>query len=211
MKRADSNLSKRVEARVAIANNPTEWWERDSGLKFLKKIGLKYGQRVLDFGCRVGHYTIPAAKVVGNDGIVYAVDKEQQALNELEQKASHLNLKNIRTINTSGQIQINLENDSVDIVLFYDVLHYHEKKEREKLYVEAYRVLKQDGLFSVYPKHTLEDDPIQEFRRLSVSDVKQEIEDSNFVFEKKHCGLISHDDGLNQGCILNFRKSQGEE
>jgi len=211
MKRADSNLSKRVEARVAIANNPTKWWERDSGLKFLKEIGLKYGQRVLDFGCRVGHYTIPAAKVVGNDGIVYAVDKEQQALNELEQKASHLNLKNIRTINTSGQIQINLENDSVDIVLFYDVLHYHEKREREKLYVEAYRVLKQDGLFSVYPKHTLEDDPIQEFRRLSVSDVKQEIEDSNFVFEKKHCGLISHDDGLNQGCILNFRKSQREE
>jgi len=211
MKRADSNLSKRVEARVAIANNPTEWWERDSGLKFLKEIGLKYGQRVLDFGCRVGHYTIPAAKVVGNDGIVYAVDKEQQALNELEQKASHLNLKNIRTINTSGQIQIDLENDSIDVVLFYDVLHYHEKREREKLYVEAYRVLKQDGLFSVYPKHTLEDDPIQEFRRLSVSDVKQEIEDSNFVFEKKHCGLISHDDGLNQGCILNFRKSQGEE
>ncbi|MBC8473131.1 MAG: class I SAM-dependent methyltransferase [Phycisphaerae bacterium] len=211
MKRANSNLSKRVEARVAIANNPMEWWERDSGLKLLKEIGLKYGQRVLDFGCRVGHYTIPAAEVVGNDGIVYAVDKEQQALNELEQKASHLNLKNIRTINTSGQIQIDLENDSIDTVLFYDVLHYHEKKEREKLYVEAYRVLKQDGLFSVYPKHTLEDDPIQEFRRLSVSDVKQEIEDSNFVFEKKHCGLISHDDGLNQGCILNFRKSQGEE
>ena len=33
-----------------------------------------------------------------------------------------------------------------------------KKKERETLYVEAYRVLKQDGLFSVYPKHTLEDD-----------------------------------------------------
>ena len=188
-----------------------EQWEKQQGVIFLRKIGLQLNQRMLDFGCRVGHYTIPAAKVVGSEGIVYAVDKEQQALNELEQKATHVNLKNIRTINSSGQIQIDLENNSIDVVLFYDVLHCHEKKEREKLYAEAYRVLKQDGLFSVYPKHTLKDDPMREFRRLSVSDVKQEIEDSNFVFEKKHCGLISHDDGLNQGCILNFRKSQGEE
>ena len=188
-----------------------EKWEKQDGVKFLRGIGLQLNQKVLDFGCRVGHYTIPAAKVVGSKGFVYAVDKEQQALDELQQKAAHLNLKNIRTINSSGQVQIDLENNSIDVVLFYDVLHYHEQKEREKLYAEAYRVLKQDGLFSVYPKHTLEDDPIQEFRRLSVSDVKQEIEDSNFVFEKKHCGLISHDDGLNQGCILNFRKSQGEK
>ena len=115
-------------------------------------------------------------------------------------------MKNIRIISTSGQIQIDLENDSIDVVLFYDVLHYHEKKEREKLYAEAHRVLKQDGLFSVYPEHTLEDNPMREFRSLSVSNVKQEIEDSKFVFERKFCDLISHDDSLNQGCVLNFTK-----
>lgn len=188
-------------------NEAMPQWEIVDGVKFLKKIGLKSAQRVLDFGCRVGHYTIPAAKVVGSEGIVYAVDKEQQALNELEQKAVHMNLKNIRTINSSGQTQIDLENDSTDVVLFYDVLHYHEKKKREKLYAEAYRVLKQDGLLSVYPKHTLEDNPIMEFQNLSLGEIKQEIQNSNFVFGKKHCGLISHDDDLNQGCVLNFRKT----
>jgi ubiquinone/menaquinone biosynthesis C-methylase UbiE len=186
-------------------NKEIEKWETKNGVAFLKKIGIKSGQTVLDFGCRVGHYTIPAAKIVGSEGIVYAVDKEQQALNELEQKATHL--KNIRTINSSGQIQIDLENDSADVVLFYDVLHYHEKKDREKLYAEAYRVLKQDGMLSVYPKHTLEDNPIMEFQNLSVGEIKQEIQNSNFVFGKKHCGLISHDDDLNQGCVLNFRKT----
>ena len=170
------------------------------------KVGIRKNQIVLDFGCRVGHYTIPAAKVVGNEGIVYALDKERQALNELRQKAIHLNLKNIKTIETSGQIQIELENDSIDVVLFYDVLHYYEKKERGKLYRQAYHVLKRDGLFSVYPKHTLEDEPIMEFQNLSLGEIRQEIQNSNFVFEKKHCGLISHDDGLNQGCVLNFTK-----
>jgi len=184
-----------------------ETWEKENGVKFLREVGLRPGQKLLDFGCRTGHYSIPAARVVANEGIVYAVDKEQQALSELQQKASRLNLKNIRTIKTSGQIQINLENDSIDVVLFYDILHYHEKEEREKLYRQAYRVLKQDGLFSVYPKHTLENDPIMEFQNLSLGQIKQEIQDSNFVFEKKHCGFISHDDGLNQGCVLNFRKT----
>jgi len=188
-----------------LMKNDMEKWETADGVEFLKMVGFKAGQIVLDFGCRVGHYTIPAAKVVGDEGIVYAVDKEQQALNELQEKAIRLNLKNIRTINSSGRIQIDLESNFIDVVLFYDVLHYHEKKEREKLYAEAYRVLKRDGLFSVYPKHTAEDNPIREFRSLSVSDVKREIEGSNFVFEKRHCGLISHDDGLNQGCVLNFR------
>jgi len=187
-----------------------EQWEKQQGVAFLRKIGVKLSQTVLDFGCRTGHYTIPAAKIVGRNGIVYAVDKDKQALDELKQKAAYLDLKNIRTIETSGQVHIDLENNSVDVVLFYDVLHYHEKREREKLNAEAYRVLKQNGLLSVYPKHTLGDDPVRELSNLSVSDVKLEIENSKFTFEHKFCGLISHDDSLNQGCVLNFRKEKKE-
>jgi len=186
-------------------------WERGRGVEFLRKIGLKRGQTVLDFGCRVGHYTIPAAKVAGNKGIVYAIDKEQEALNELQQKAIQLNLKNIRTVKTSGQIQIGLEDGSIDVVLFYDVLHYLGKDERQKLYRGAHRVLKQDGLLSVYPKHTLEDNPIMEFQQLSLDGVKQEIENSSFSFGEKYCGIISHDDDLNKGCVLNFRKKERQK
>ena len=161
-----------------------EQWEQQQGVAFLRKIGIKHGQTVLDFGCRVGHYTIPAARIVGSEGIVYAVDKEQRALNELKQKAIRLHLKNIRIIKSSGRIQIDLENDSTDVVLFYDVLHYHEKKDREKLYAEANRVLKQNGLLSVYPKHTLEDNPIMEFQNLSLSQIRQEIRNSNLLLGK---------------------------
>jgi ubiquinone/menaquinone biosynthesis C-methylase UbiE len=186
-----------------------ESWEADGGVRFLKEIGLRPGQRVLDFGCRVGHYTIPAAQVVGNEGMVFAVDKEQDALNELEQKARANNFENVNIIRTSGETTLDFESESIEVVLFYDVLHYLEKNGRKVLYREAQRVLKQDGLLSVYPKHTLEDEPTQEFRSLSLSDVQQEIEDSNFVFEHKFCGMISHDDGLNNGYVLNFRKGAG--
>jgi predicted methyltransferase len=186
--------------------NDMKKWEAKEGVEFLKKVGVKSGQTVLDFGCRVGHYTIPAAKVVGNEGIVYAVDKEQQALDELQHKALAYNLTNIRIIKTSGRLRLSLESAIADVILFYDILHYLKRRDRKKLYDEAFRILKQDGFLSVYPKHTLEDGPTQEFDRLRVSDVKQEIEGSDFVFERKHCGLISHDDGLNMGCVLNLSK-----
>ena len=48
-----------------------KWLEKD-GEQFLRKIGLKEGQTVLDFGCGEGHYAIPAAKIVSNKGKVYA-------------------------------------------------------------------------------------------------------------------------------------------
>jgi len=183
-------------------------WEKEDGVKFLRKVGLQPGQTVLDFGCGAGHYTVPAAFVVGSKGIVYAVDKEQQTINELQQKARANNLKNVRIIKTSGQTTLDFERESIDVVLFYDVLHYLGKHDRKKLYQEAQRVLKQDGLLSVYPKHTVGDDPIQEFRKLNLNDVKREIENSDFYFEERYCGAISHDDSLNQGCVLNFRKNE---
>lgn len=181
-------------------------WEAKEGVRFLRKIGINSGQTILDFGCRVGHYTIPAAKAVGNDGIVYAIDTEQHALKELRRKAKAHNLTIIRTIKTSGQMKLPLESETVDVVFFYDVLHYFGNNDRKKLYQEAFRVLKQDGLLSVYPKHILEDEPIQQFKELNLNDVKREIEGSGFHFKEKYCGIISHDDGLNQGCVLNFRK-----
>jgi ubiquinone/menaquinone biosynthesis C-methylase UbiE len=183
-----------------------EQWEKQQGVAFLREIGIKPGQTVLDFGCRVGHYTIPAAKIVGNNGIVHAIDTEEYSLKELHKKANAHKLTNINTIKTSGRTRLPLERETIDIVLFYDVLHYLEKSNRKELYSEAFRILKQDGFLSVYPKHTLEDNPLREFSSLSASDVKREIEDSNFAFKHKHCSLMSHDDGLNQGCVLNFSK-----
>jgi len=184
-------------------------WETADGVKFLKRIGLKSSQTVLDFGCRVGHYTIPAAKVVGNEGIVYAVDKESEALNELSSKLTTHHLTNVIITKTSGLIKLPLESRVIDVVLLYDVLHYFVEDERTKLYQEIFRVLKQSGLLSIYPKHTAEDNPLMELQHHSSTDIEREIQSSGFQFERRYFGIISHDDGLNKGCVLNFRKSAG--
>ena len=181
-------------------------WETEDGVKFLKNIGIKPGQVVLDFGANVGHYSIPAAILVGNNGSVYAIDKEQKPLNKINQKARNLGLDNIKTIKNSGEVKLSLGNDSIDVVLLYDMLHYLKQEERKILYGEVYRVLKADGLLSVYPKHVIEDYPLMEFHDIHIDDVKQEINDSGFLFDQKYCGEVSHDDTLNSGCVLNFKR-----
>ena len=204
-----SNVSKRIEVNLAATNHKMELWETEGGSKFLKKIGLRAGQKVLDFGCRVGHYTIPAARVVGSKGTVYAVDKESKALKELGCKVTSYNLTNVRMTQTSGYVKLPLANGVIDAVLFYDVLHYFGEDERMKLYHEAFRVLKSRGLLSVYPKHTADDSPLMEMQHLRPTDIEQEILRSGFKFERQYYGVISHDDGLNKGCVLNFRKFAG--
>ena len=169
---------------------------------------MKPGQRVLDFGARVGNYTIPAAIVVGERGLVYAVDKEKSVLDELNQKAISLGLKNIKVIHNLGEVEIDLEDESINFVLLYDILHYLKTNERKILYGEVYRVLEPDGLLSVYPKHVIEDFPLDEFRGLHLEDVKQEIVNSSFAFREKYCGMLSHDGYLNEGCVLNFYKAR---
>ena len=57
-------------------------------LETLQQIGIRRGQTVLDFGCGCGTYTIPATRIVGEQGRVYALDKDEEALDELMQKAN---------------------------------------------------------------------------------------------------------------------------
>jgi len=184
-----------------------EKWEREDGVTFLRKIGIRPGHKVLDFGARVGHYSIPAARIVEDEGLIYAVDKEHDSLVELERKARLLGLRNVKLIENSGEMTLDLEDELIDVVLLYDVLHYFKKDERERLYDEVHRILKADGLISVYPKHVLEDVPLNEFKNLYLEDVKQEIQNSDFIFKEKHCGPMSHDNNLNHGCVFDFKKS----
>jgi len=74
-------------------------------IEVLERIGIRRGQNVLDFGCGSGTYTIPAAKIVCEQGRVYALDKDNEVLDELMQRAESTDLKNIERMGTSGEIK----------------------------------------------------------------------------------------------------------
>lgn len=179
-------------------------WIEKEGVRFLREIGINNEQSILDFGCGVGHYTIPASITVGNNGRVYALDKNRGALVKLKEIARQYNIKNIELINKKTKIPI--EDNKIDIVLCYDIIHYEEKEQRKAIYREIYRVLKKQGLFSVYPKHHKDDYPLDKLAIVGLDDIIKEIEESGFVLENKLLKKLLHDEYLNEGYVLNFRR-----
>ena len=166
-------------------------------IEVLERIGIRKGQTVLDFGCGYGTYTIPAAKILGEQGRVYALDKDKEALDEMMQKAGLGGLKNIEKMETSGKLEIELTNESVDVVLLFDVFHpfyFPKAGERRRLLGEIYRIMKLSAFMSVWPKHM-------------ESETEDEIKNANFHLEKELLEMLIHDNkNLEKGKILNFRK-----
>ena len=183
-----------------------EDWVENRGVDFLERVGIESGQVVLDFGCGRGNYSVSAARVVGEDGLVYVLDKNNERLDELVGVAKEQDLKNIERIDANGELKISLGDKSIDAVLLYDVIHLvgendsSKVNDRMKLYKEVYRIAKDNALISVYPTHLTTHTDIS-----LVKEVKKELI-QYFQFEKEFSSKLIHDDKLVDGKILNFRK-----
>ncbi len=171
-------------------------WLKDYGEDFMRNVGISRGQSVLDFGCGSGNYAIPTARIVGDKGVVYALDKDRGALDELMRRARLEGLVNIKRIDTSGEVRIKLDDESVDVVLLYDIFWYFPPSDARltRLLSEVYRVLKHGGMLSVLPKHT---DPDR---------LRREIEEAGFRLKDRHYGTIIHGGVLEDGWVFNFIK-----
>jgi len=150
--------------------------------EILKKVGVEEGQIVLDFGCGGGNYTIPAAKIIGNAGKIYAVDEDEYKLKDL--------------LKTSGELNFGFKDGVFDVVLLYDIFWYFslQSPELSELLKGVYRVLKPSGLISVYPEH------------IETEKLKQKIEKSGFHLINRFRRKIIHEGRPEQSQILNFRK-----
>ncbi len=78
---------------------------------------VKKGQVVADLGCGRGYYSIASAKLVGEEGKVYAVDLNGHNIKALEKKARKGGYRNIETHISSASNLSFIENKSVDFIL----------------------------------------------------------------------------------------------
>ncbi len=107
---------------------------------------MREGQVFLDYGCGTGDFTIPAAKIVGRRGKVYALDYFPRQLKIVEKRSKKAGLTNIETILSDGNT--GLPDKSVDLVWMCDVLH--EIAEKRAVLEELHRVLRSDGILAIH-------------------------------------------------------------
>ena len=167
--------------------------------KVLRDSGIKDGQTALDFGCGHGNYAIPLALLVGPSGKVYALDKDTSELDRLMERARKAGLTNIVRVDSPGGERIGLEDDSVDVVLLYDVIHSHyfSPRERRAHFREVDRVTRSPALLSVFPHH-MDGDEIAEVVRLA--------EEMGFRMVLDYRGPVIHDDDIAEGYVVTFRR-----
>ena len=121
---------------------------------------IKEGMTVLDVGCAMGFFSIPAAKMVGSNGKVICIDIQKKMLEKLEKRASKAGL--IDRIETRLGIETSLNVDDLNskIDFAFAIAVVHETSDASAFLSELYRSLRSGrNLLVIEPRfHVSEDD-----------------------------------------------------
>ncbi len=99
--------------------------------KIFDKIALKPGMRVADLGCgRTGHFVFPLSKLVGDTGVVYAVDIIKEVLENVKSQMRSEGCGNVQIIwsdlETVGKTPI--PENSLDACFYVNAMFLMRKK-----------------------------------------------------------------------------------
>lgn len=158
-----------------------EWLHRHR-TQVLAHAGVQENGVVLDFGCGSGIYALAAARLVGDGGKVYALDKDLGELGKLEQAARRQGLSNVETI-LSSNLQTGLADGCVHVVLMHDILHMID--DRGTLFQAVYKVLCPGGRVSIYPMHVDADEVVRQMRANGFALQAEHYEGSILIFDRK--------------------------
>lgn len=143
--------------------------------KLLRAAGLKSGQKVLEVGCGPGFFTIPAAKIVGKEGFVYAVDVHPLAIERVKEKSEKEGIKNVKPILANAS-DTGLQDQSIDLVFLFGLRYIAGGL--ENVISEIHRVLKPGGVLSF------------EKTRGSAKKLIEEVERGGFTYSERRARIF---------------------
>ena len=156
-------------------DNPIRRWIQ-SPKELIEKLGFTPNNRVMDFGCGPGFFTIELAKSAKS---VVAVDVSPEMLKKAQNKAKKSRVENVQFLQSDGKT-LQLEEISVDLILLMTV--FHEVGDGATVLKEFSRVLKPTGrltIVEVIKKSTFAFAPIQNPEAL-----KAEVEAEKFNLQE---------------------------
>ena len=113
---------------------------------------IKEGMTVMDYGCAMGYFSIPLAKMTGPKGIVYCVDI-------LQKRAIKYNVSGvIKPLEVGKNYNPDELTGKLDFVLLFFVVH--EVPDKKQLFSDLHKMLKPGGkiLFAEPKSHVKPED-----------------------------------------------------
>lgn len=165
----------------------TERQQEEAPEQALALIGLRPGMVVADVGAGSGYMTTRIARIVGPGGKVYANDIQPAMLRIVQAKTQAEHLANVEVV-LGSDVDARLPENAIDLALLVDV--YHEFQHPQEMLRSIRRSLKTGGQL-VLVEYRKEDPsiPIAPTHRMSIADVRTEVEAEGFTFDRVVPGL----------------------
>lgn len=118
--------------------------------EILRAAGIRPGMMVIDLGCGPGYFTMPARRLAGDEGRVWAVDVQQIMVDHVHNRCQIGRIRGVRCVLSAEQV-VPLDDAMADFVLIAWVLN--EADDAGSLIAEARRLLKPGGTIAVLEWH----------------------------------------------------------
>jgi ubiquinone/menaquinone biosynthesis C-methylase UbiE len=150
--------------------------------RMLASLDIRKGSVVADIGAGVGYHSWRLSQIVGPTGRVIAEDIQEGMLDLLQRNIAERKLQNVDVVlgtPTDPKLPLN----AVDLVLMVDV--YHELSDPITMMHNIRKSLKPDGRV-VLVEFRKEDPsvPIQPLHKMSVQEIRSELESLGFRFQR---------------------------
>ncbi|WP_298522216.1 class I SAM-dependent methyltransferase [uncultured Methanobrevibacter sp.] len=119
--------------------------------EILRELNLKGNEVFMDAGCGDGYISIKAINEYLPDGIVYAVDSYDVAIEELNEYKQENNIENLITVLgdfTEGIVDVC--DGEIDVILMLNVFHgFQDTKTRDAVIEELSRLINDEGRIAI--------------------------------------------------------------
>lgn len=156
--------------------------EEEHVQKMVDLLGLQPGENVADIGAGTGYISRLMSKKVGTNGVIYAVEIQQEMLDLLQEKAKAAGVTNIQSV-LGDTKNPRLPAHTVDTMLMVDV--YHEFDFPAEMMTAMVDSLKPGGRI-VFVEYRAEDPdvPIKRVHKMAEAQVKKEAASFGLTWEK---------------------------
>lgn len=164
------------------------WLERperedeEAPSKAITSLDLKPGMAVADIGAGSGYYSARMARRVGPTGRIYATDIQPGMIALLDRRIASEGLTNVTTV-LGAPDDPKLAANSIDLAIMVDV--YHELQDPQVFLQRLKPAFKAGGRLALL-EFRKEDPkiPILEVHKMSVAEVKQEMEAEGYEIDR---------------------------
>ncbi len=146
---ARSRLGRPFTRLVAAAMESRVRYRFFSPARVLQGAGNLSAQTVLEVGCGTGYFTVPTARLLGEDGSLVAIDILPESVELVSSKVRTAGLRNVRVIKGDA-LDTGLDDASFHAALLFGVIPA-PMLPVGRLLAEMHRVLRPGGTLAVWP------------------------------------------------------------